>query len=304
MAEAAAAATPQAVGAGASTWTRQRRAVGRFVRSQPLGIVGVIIIAVMVFAAIFAPLITTHSPTATSTDILQAPSSEHWFGTTRQGKDVYSRVVYGARVSLQVGLFTVLISVVGGTVLALLAGYYRGIVDQVISRVADILIAFPSILFALTLATALGKGLTTVVISISIIFTPIIMRIMRGAVLQQRESQYVEAARVLGANESRLIFRHILPNLIGIAIITASATLPAAILTESGLSFLGVGVDLGEPSWGGDLSGDARQFFQIAWWMAVFPGLALSLTVLAFNLLGDSLRDVLDPRLRGTKAGG
>jgi ABC-type dipeptide/oligopeptide/nickel transport system permease subunit len=265
-----------------------------------LGALGVAIIVIVVFAALFADLITQHDPTATSVDILESPSGDHWLGTTRQGKDVYARVVYGAQVSLQVGLATVLISVIGGTALALLAGYFRGLIDQGISRIADILIAFPSILFALTLATSLGKGLSTVVISISIIFTPVIMRIMRGAVLQQRESPYVEAARVLGASEWRIIFRHLLPNLIGIAIVTASATLPAAILTESGLSFLGVGVDLGEPSWGGDLSGDARQFFQLAWWMAVFPGLALSFTVLAFNLLGDSLRDALDPRLRGT----
>jgi len=280
---------------------RRRRAAFRFIRTQPLGVLGLIIIGVIVFAALFAEVITTHDPVSTSTTILQEPSTDHFFGTTRQGKDVYARVVFGARVSLQVGLGTVLVSVIGGTVLALLAGHFGGIVDTLISRVADVLIAFPSILFALTLATSIGKGLTTMVIAISIIFTPVIMRIMRGAVLQQRQAQYVEAARVLGATEYRIIFRHVLPNLIGIAIITASATLPAAILTESGLSFLGVGVKLGEPSWGGDLSGDARQFFQIAWWMAIFPGLALSLTVLAFNLLGDSLRDVLDPRLRGVK---
>jgi ABC-type dipeptide/oligopeptide/nickel transport system permease subunit len=302
MAEAIAGPAPASAElAGPGTLARQWRAITRFARNQPLGIVGVFIILVIAFAAIFAPMITKHSATATSVDILEAPSSNHWFGTTRQGKDVYARVVYGARVSLQVGISTVIISVIGGTVLALLAGYLGGLVDQIISRIADVLIAFPSILFALTLATAIGKGLTTIVISISIIFTPVIMRIMRGAVLQQRGTMYVEAARVIGASETRIIFRHILPNLIGIAIITASATLPAAILTESGLSFLGVGVALGDPSWGGDLSGDARQFFQIAWWMAIFPGLALSLTVLAFNLLGDSLRDTLDPRLRGTR---
>jgi ABC-type dipeptide/oligopeptide/nickel transport system permease subunit len=302
MAEAVAAPAPASAElAGPSTLGRQWRAITRFARNQPLGVVGIFIILVIAFAAIFAPMIAKHSPTATSVDILEAPNSDHWFGTTRQGKDVYARVVYGARVSLQVGISTVIISVIGGTVLALLAGYLGGLVDQIISRIADVLIAFPSILFALTLATAIGKGLTTIVISISIIFTPVIMRIMRGAVLQQRGTMYVEAARVIGASETRIIFRHILPNLIGIAIITASATLPAAILTESGLSFLGVGVALGDPSWGGDLSGDARQFFQIAWWMAIFPGLALSLTVLAFNLLGDSLRDTLDPRLRGTR---
>ncbi|MFN0093221.1 MAG: ABC transporter permease [Dehalococcoidia bacterium] len=280
---------------------RQLRWLMRFIRTQPLGVLGAVIILLIVLAAIFASTLTSKDPVATSTDILQAPSSEHYFGTTRQGKDVYARILYGARVSLQVGLFTVLLSVIGGTVLALVAGYFGGLADQVISRIADVLIAFPSILFALTLATALGKGLTTVVVAISIIFTPLIMRIMRGAVLQQRGAQYVEAARVLGATEWRIIFRHILPNLMGIAIITASSTLPAAILTESGLSFLGIGVALGEPSWGGDLSGDSRQFFQIAWWMAIFPGAALSLTVLAFNLLGDSLRDTLDPRLRGVR---
>ena len=280
---------------------RQWRATRRFARSQPLGMAGIAIIALIVFAALFADLITTYDPVSTSTDILQDPGGDHLFGTTRQGKDVYARVVYGARVSLEVGLFTVVLSIVGGTVLALIAGYFGGLVDNIISRIADILIAFPSILFALTLATSLGKGLTTIVIAISIIFTPVIMRIMRGAVLQQRSIPYVEAARVLGASEPRIIFRHILPNLMGIAIITGSATLPAAILTESALSFLGVGVKLGEPSWGGDLSGDARQFFQIAWWMAIFPGIALSLTVLAFNLLGDSLRDTLDPRLRGVR---
>jgi ABC-type dipeptide/oligopeptide/nickel transport system permease subunit len=296
-------ATPIIVPLAAPTLLqRQWRWAKRFVRTQPLGVAGAAIILMIIIAAIFADVIATHDPTSTSTDILVGPGSDHFFGTTRQGKDVFSRVIHGAVVSLQVGLFTVLLSVIGGTVLALLAGYFGGLVDQVISRVADVLIAFPSILFALTLATAIGKGLTTVVIAISIIFIPVIMRIMRGAVLQQRTGMYVEAARTVGASEYRIIFRHILPNLMGIAIITASSTLPAAILTESSLSFLGVGVKLGEPSWGGDLSGDSRQFFQIAWWMAIFPGAALSLTVLAFNLLGDSLRDTLDPRLRGVGA--
>ena len=300
MAQATAISAPVVI-AAPTLLQRQWRWIVRFVRTQPLGVLGAAIILLIVFAALFAGVLTSKDPVATSTDILQKPSADHFFGTTRQGKDVYARVLYGARVSLEVGLFTVLLSVMGGTVLALVAGYFGGLVDQIISRIADVLISFPSILFALTLATALGKGLTTMVISISIIFIPIIMRIMRGAVLQQRSAQYVEAARVLGATEWRIIFGHILPNLMSIAIITASSTLPAAILTESGLSFLGVGVALGEPSWGGDLSGDSRQFFQIAWWMAIFPGAALSLTVLAFNLLGDSARDTLDPRLRGVR---
>jgi peptide/nickel transport system permease protein len=281
-----------------------------FIRREPLGTIGAVLILLVVLFAIAAPLISTHNPQQFSGDVLKSPSGDHFFGTTREGKDVYSRVIYGARVSLKVGVATVLISLIGGTALALLAGFLGGAVDWFLSRTAEILISLPQILFALTLRTAfredvpdnvpgISRGELLVIISICIVFTPIIFRVMRGAVLEQRNTAYIESARVLGASQVRIMVRHILPNLAGLIIILSSTTLPAAILLESGLSFLGVGVEVGTPSWGADLSGSARSFFVRAPWIAIFPGLALSIAVLAFNLLGDSLRDTLDPRLRG-----
>lgn len=300
MAEAVALGTPFELTPGRGFLWAQRRWVWRFIRTQPLGTAGFIVIVVILAGAVFAPFLHTSDPTKFSTDILEGPSADHFFGTNRDGKDVYSRVLYGGRVSLWVGFATVSISLFAGTLLALVAGYLGGVVDTALSRLAEMLIAIPPILFALTLATTFGRGLTTIVFAVAILFTPIIMRIMRGAVLQQRSMPYVEAARVVGASETRIMLRHLLPNLASLVIVVASSTLPAAILTESALSFLGVGVAFGDPSWGADLGGKARQFFQQAWWIAIFPGAALSVTVLAFNLLGDSLRDVLDPRLRGS----
>ncbi len=280
-------------------WLRRARL---FVRRQPLGAASLVVIGILVFAAVFAdaPFMRTSDPQAFGTNILVGPSADHWFGTNRNGQDLYSRVVYGARPSLLVGVATVVISVAGGTVLGLLAGYLGGVVDTAISRLAEVLLSFPAILFGLVVATWLGPGLRSVIVAISIIFTPVIMRIIRGAVLVERHRMYVDAARVIGCSEARLMFRHILPNIGPLVIVVASTTLPAAILAESALTFLGVGLPLGEPSWGNDLGPQARAYFNMAWWLAVFPGLALSLTVLAFNLLGDALRDELDPRLRGT----
>ncbi|MCC6381335.1 MAG: ABC transporter permease [Dehalococcoidia bacterium] len=291
-----------------------RRRLGglrRFVTREPLGTIGAVVVLLMIFGAIAAPILHTTNPKAFSADVLSSPSWDHWFGTTREGKDVWSRVLYGGRVSLKIGLSTVVISVLGGTLLALVSGYLGGIVDFVLGRITDVLVALPAILFALTLRTSIGQDVPDVpgmsqgeillVIAICVVFTPVIFRIMRGAVLEQRNAVYVEAARVVGASELRIMFRHLLPNLAGLMIVITSTTLPAAILTESALSFLGVGVEIGTPSWGADLSGNARQFFVDAPWIAIFPGLALSLTVLAFNLLGDSLRDTLDPRLRNKR---
>ncbi|MFN0096637.1 MAG: ABC transporter permease [Dehalococcoidia bacterium] len=281
----------------------------RFVRTQPFGTAGIVLLLIVVLAALFAPLITWHNPQQFSGDVLLSPSWDHPFGTTREGKDVFARVVYGGRVSLKVGAAVVLFSIVGGTLLALAAGYLGGIVDFALSRLAELLISFPAILLALTLRTSFGKdvpdlpmlsqGEILVIMSICFIFTPSIFRIMRASVLEQRGAQYVEAARVVGAHEVRIMLRHVLPNLAGMMIVVTSTALPGAILTESGLSFLGVGVPVGTPSWGADLSGSARSFFVRAPWIAIFPGLALSITVLGFNLLGDALRDTLDPRLRG-----
>ena len=284
----------------------------RFLKQQRLGSFGAIIIITVVFGAVAAPMLHTSDPREFGENILVRPSGEHWFGTNRDGRDVWSRVLYGGRVSLKIGLATVILTILGGTLIALIAGYLGGIFDFILSRMGDILIAFPSILFALTLRASIGEDMPglgsflpadelLLVVAICVVFTPVIFRIMRGNVIEQRSNTYVEAARVIGASEFRIMLRHILPNLIGLMIIVTSTTLPAAILTESGLSFLGVGVDIGTPSWGADLSGNARVYFSRAPWIAIFPGLALSVTVLAFNLLGDALRDALDPRLRGQR---
>ncbi|MCC6381430.1 MAG: ABC transporter permease [Dehalococcoidia bacterium] len=288
---------------------RTRRWTTRFIRTQPLGTLGFVIILLIVFGAIFADYLHTSDPTEFGNDILAEPGADHFFGTNREGQDVWSRVLYGARPALQIGVGTVLLSVVLGGVLALLAGFVGGTVDTVISRLIEIFICLPAILWAMVLATSaddipgLERGsVTTLVVAISIGLVPVIARILRGNVIQEKNRQYVEAARVIGANEGRIMFRHILPNLAPLIIVVASATLPAAILAESGLSFLGIGRPAGDPGWGADLGGKARSLFRTYWWLPVFPGVALSLTVLAFNLLGDSLRDVLDPRLRGTGA--
>ena len=284
--------------------------LAKFVRREPLGTAGAVLILLIVVAALFAPLLSTDDPRQFSGDVLESPSSSHFFGTTREGKDVYSRVMYGARLAHKVGVATVLISIIGGTAFALAAGFFGGVVDWILSRIAEVLITFPPILFALTIRTSfkddipenvpgISQGELLVILAIVVLYTPLIFRLMRGAVLEQRGQLYVESARVTGATGLRIMVRHILPNLTGIVIIVSTTSLPAAILLESSLGFLGVGVAVGTPSWGADLSGSARSFFVQAPWIAIFPGAALAITVLAFNLLGDSLRDTLDPRLRG-----
>lgn len=299
---------------GPSTLARRWTGARRFVRRQPLGSLGIFIIVTLVFLAVFAPFLTDVSPTDIGDDVLVEPGADHWFGTNRAAQDMWTRVLYGGRPSLTVGLFVVVIGVVGGTVVGLLAGYLGGWVDIVISRVFEVLSSVPSILFGLVIGASLGPKLDdklgsdfiinprllAIVIAVSVAFLPAIGRILRGGVIAERNRQYVEAARVIGASETRVMFRHVMPNLLPLMIVLASTSLPAAILTEAALSYLGVGLPYGDASWGGDLGGSARQLFSLAPWLAIFPGLALGLTVLAFNLLGDSLRDELDPRLRGS----
>jgi peptide/nickel transport system permease protein len=218
-------------------------------------------------------------------------------------------VLYGGRISLKIGVASIIIGTLGGTALALIAGTLGGAVDFVMSRAGEIMLTFPSLLFVLTIRTSIGddfpdtrflpRGELVLITAISVIFIPSVFRIMRGAVLEQRASPYIEAARVVGAGQLRIMFRHLAPNIAGLMIVLTTAGLPATILLESSLSFLGVGVPVGTPSWGADLSGSSRTFFIQAPWLAIAPGLALSITVFAFNIFGDSLRDVLDPRLRG-----
>jgi ABC-type dipeptide/oligopeptide/nickel transport system permease subunit len=289
--------------------TGRFKTVLNWIVREPFGTLGAFLIMLMVFVSVFAPVLNTTDPMGFGVDILQAPSVDHFFGTDRTGKDLWSRVLYGGRISLKIGLATVIIGTFAGTVFALLAGFFGGFVDFIFGRITDILFAVPTFLLALTLSTSIGadmpdlpgipSGELVVIIAISVGFMPGIFRIMRGLVLEQRGTEYVLAAEVTGASQTRIMARHILPNMLGLMIVATSITLPAAILTESALSFLGAGVPPGSPSWGADLSGASRTYLMRAPWLAVFPGLALSLTVFGFNIFGDALRDTLDPRLRG-----
>ncbi|MGE5596318.1 MAG: ABC transporter permease [Hyphomicrobiales bacterium] len=285
-----------------SSWRPERfwRSLVRFTRRQPLGAFGLVVLALIVVMAVFADFVRTSDPTLIGAGpALKGPSAQYWFGTNREGQDVWSRVLYGARPTLIVATLTVVFGLGGGMLLGTLSGYLRGWVDFGISRLAEFIFSFPPIIVGIIVATAMKPGMRSVIVGISIVVVASSTRIMRAAVLQQREMMYVEAARVLGASDARIMFRHIIPNTLPLGIVLMSALLPTAILFESSLTFLGFGLPPGEPSWGADLS-SARRFVTLAPWLAIFPGVALSLTILAFNLLGDSLRDVLDPRLRGT----
>ena len=279
---------------------RMGTALARFVRTQPVGTVAVIVILTIAALAAFAPYWNTVAPEAFGTNLLAGPGGDHWLGTNRNGQDMWSRVIYGARPALIIGAGAVGVSLVIGTALALLAGFLGGVIDSFISRAIEIAFSLPSLLWLLLLTTLLGRSLEIIVLVIGVSTSPAVARIIRGNVIQERHSVYVEAAQVIGASSPRIMARHILPNLAPLVIIVGSALVPAAILAEAGLTFLGLGLEPGSASWGIDLGADARRYFKQAWWMAVFPGVGLSVTVLAFNLFGDSMRDVLDPRLRGS----
>ena len=281
---------------------RRLGGLGQFVRTQPLGTAGAVIIILLIVASIFASELKTVDPKTFNRDAsaLEAPSSEHFFGTDRSRRDMWSRVLYGSRPTLLIGFGAVAITMVAGIVLALAAGFLGGIVDVIISRLIEVVIAVPAILWLLMFTTAVDRSVQTLMVGVAFIFTPIAIRLFRGNVIQERSIAYVEAARVIGASEGRIMFRHILPNLAPLIIVAASITIPAAMLAEASLTFLGLGLEPGTPSWAQDLGGENSNYFRSAWWLPVFPGAALALAVLSFNFFGDSLRDVLDPRLRGS----
>jgi ABC-type dipeptide/oligopeptide/nickel transport system permease subunit len=270
----------------------------RDLRHHPLGMFGLVVIVLLVVVALLAPLIAPYSPIEQNFAVLDSPSASNLFGTDRLGRDVLSRVIYGARLSLGIGLTSVFFGVMGGTVVGTVSGFLGGRIDTVIQRLVDMMLAFPPLILLMAITAALGASVQNVVIAISIGLIPGTSRIIRGAVLSEKNNQYVEAARVMGASDLRLIIRHVLPNVTAPIIVIVSILIPAATLLEAALSFLGLGVPPPTPSWGADLGGQAREYFRVAPWMAIFPGAALSLTVLAFNMLGDALRDILDPRLR------
>ena len=285
--------------------TRRRGSVGeavwRFIRKKPLGAAGGLLIAVMVITAIFAEVLSTHDPIATdAAHTLAAPSSDHWLGSDHLGRDIYSRIVHGARVSLIVGLASTLLGSVLGGIIGLLSGYVGGKTDLVAQRVLDILQGLPLLVLALVMSASLGPSIENVVIAISIPIIPRAARVIRSSVLSIREMQYVEAAGAVGAGHLRIAFRHILPNTMGPFIVLCTAQLGSAILVEATLSFLGLGVPEPYPSWGRMLSVSAAEYAQKAPHLVLFPGVAISLAVFGSNLLGDALRDTLDPRLRGS----
>lgn len=260
--------------------------------------IGLIIIVILVICAIFAPFLATHDPIVQ--DILnryQAPSVNHWLGTDELGRDIFSRIIYGTRISIQIGVIAVGISMAIGIFLGAIAGYFGKWVDHVIMRVIDVLMAFPSILLAIAMVAVLGPGLTNAMIAVGIVGVPHFARIVRSTVLSVKETEYIEAARAIGARDKRILFRHVLPNCLAPIIVQTTLSIGTAILDAAGLSFLGLGAQPPSPEWGAMLS-DGRAALQTAPWVVTFPGLAILFTVLGFNLLGDGLRDALDPRLK------
>ncbi len=276
----------------------QRFQTLRAVLANRLAVVGLVVLALLVVAAAFGPQLAPYGINAIDVgNRFQSPSLDHLFGTDELGRDVFSRVLVAARVSLQVGAIAVGISLVAGVTLGLVAGFYGGLIDDIIMRVMDMLFAFPAILLAIAILAVLGPGLTNAMIAIGIVYTPIFARICRASVLSVREEVFVRAARSLGASDFRLIRLHILPNVLAPIIVQTSLSLAFAILSEAALSFLGLGVQPPAPSWGRMLF-DGRGFIEQGWWMGVFPGLAIFVTVLSFNIVGDAMRDALDPKQR------
>ncbi|HYB20561.1 MAG TPA: ABC transporter permease [Thermodesulfobacteriota bacterium] len=266
-------------------------------RKNRLALIGIIIVCGVIVVAILAPLIQIHDPLQQDiTHRLQKPSTEHFFGTDHLGRDVWSRIVHGSRVALLVGIIAVGIGVIFGTPIGAISGYYRGKVDEVIMRFMDAVLAFPPILMALVVVTILGASLFNTMLAIGVDYIPRFARVVRGSVLSEREKEYVEAGRMVGEANLSILFRQILPNSLSPLIVQSTVFIAYAMLTEAALSFLGLGIQPPNPSWGSMLN-EAKLFIESDPYLAIIPGLAISITVLGFNLFGDGLRDILDPRL-------
>jgi peptide/nickel transport system permease protein len=261
---------------------------------QPLAVIGIVIAAMWLVVAIFAPLIAPHNPLAQNFVPSQSPSRAHLFGTDELGRDVFSRVIYGSRASLPVALALVALAMTIGSLVGAVAGYFRGVTDGVLMRLTDLVFAFPPIILAMVVAAVLGRGLFNAALAIVVVAWPSYARVARGLVLSVGESEYVQSARLLGSSSRRTLFRDVLPNVAGPIFVLASLDLANAILLLAGLSFLGLGAQPPRAEWG-SMVADGTQYFQW-WWIGTFPGLAIFTVVLAFNFLGDSLRDVFDPQ--------
>jgi len=278
---------------------RRGRALWTVIKRKPLGMASAALILLLVLTAIFADVLAPYDPLAAQPEIrLAAPSWAHPFGTDDIGRDVFSRVIYGSRISLWVGLLAVGIGTLAGTIIGLVCGYWEGRLDMILQRVMDALMTLPGLILALAIVSVLKPSTTNAMLAIAVVIIPGNSRIVRGAVLSAKQNRFVEAAQAIGCRDLRIIATHILPNVTAPILIIASIWLGNAILIEATLSFLGVGTQPPTPSWGLMLSSTGRAFMEQAPWLAIFPGLAISLAVLAFNLFGDTLRDAWDPKLR------
>lgn len=261
-------------------------------------VVGGVIILLVILIGIFGPFILKTDPNAVNVlNKLQAPSKDHWFGTDNFGRDIFTRIIYGTKLTLTVGFLSVLIGGVIGVVLGIVSGYYGGMIDTITMRIMDILLAFPGILLALAIVSVLGGSLINVIIAVGIFSVPAFARIVRGSTLQVKKLEYIDAVRALGASDLRIIFKHILPNILSPIIVQATMRIATAILTASGLAYLGLGAQPPAAEWGAMLS-DGRAYMHNAGHMVIFPGVMIVIVVLAFNIFGDGLRDALDPKMK------
>jgi len=279
--------------------TRAWPAIRKFIVRKPLGAAGGAIILLMMFAAIFADVLAPYDPHEVNQRVqFTAPSVNYWFGTDEFGRDLFTRIVYGARIALFIGLTAAFVGATAGAILGVVSAYLGGRVDLYLQRLIDVMLAFPLLILALTIVTVLGRSIPNVVMAIAIPIIPRTARIVRSNALSVKENMYVESARALGSSHAWVILRHIVPNVMAPYLIMLTAQFGNAILVEASLSFLGLGTAEPTPSWGLMLSGSALSYAERAAWVAVFPGIAISLAVFGFNLFGDSIRDALDPKLR------
>ena len=286
---------------GFSNGRRLAEQISVFCQRKPLGAVALVVLLAFGVTAIFANQIAPYDPLKNNyTRMREGPSSEFWFGTDYLGRDVFSRVIHGTRISLLVGFSSVALGTSLGSIWGLVSGFRGGKIDMFSQRILEIVMSFPSLILAILLLAGMGAGLLTVIVAIGVTRVPLAVRVIRSVTLVSREYTYVEAARSVGASDLRIMRRHVLPNCMAPYLVVATAHLGTAIIMEASLGFLGVGIPPPAASWGNMLGGAVANILVPLWWLVVFPGIAIVMTVLAFNLLGDALRDVLDPRLRGT----
>ena len=284
---------------------KKLRSWGRFMRTKPLGAFGLIIVFVVLFIAVTADIISPFDPLGLSSNVLVGPSGENAFGTDRLGRDILSRVIHGSRISIYVGLTSMLAASIAGAFIGTASAYFGGKTDMVVQRFIDATAAFPTLLLALALTAAFGSSLNNIIFALVIVFTPRVARVVRSVSLSIKETPYVEAGRSIGSSDLRIMLRHVLPNTFASLIVVSTSLIGSAVLIEASLSFLGVsGLPASVISWGSMLGGDVLIDFPNAPWVGIAPATALTVAVFGVNVLGDALRDVLDPRLRGTQGGG